>query len=182
MSSTLYPARTPGADGLLVFVMLDMLFFGLMLTAFCVGRVGQAELYAVSRQSLDVDLGMVNTMILLASSWAVAVAVRATALGRTRLRTLGLLLGIALGLAFLAVKSHEYRSKINVGITPLTSEFFTWYYAITGLHMLHVVAGVVALVVAWRVTAAPRTTESIGLFWHMVDLLWVMLFPIVYLL
>lgn len=183
--SALHPTvRVPGADGLLVFVMLDMLFFGLMLTAFAVGRIGHVDDYEAARRALDVGLGMANTMVLLASSWAVAVAVRAGFLGQPRVRALGLALAIALGLVFVVIKQHEYRTKLAAGLTPLTNDFFTWYYAVTGLHLLHVLGGLVALALVARLPVQPasaRATESVGLFWHMVDLLWLMLFPILYL-
>lgn len=179
--------RVPGAEGLLVFLMMDMLFFGLMLTAFAFGRVGETSMYDTSRRALDANLGMANTMVLLTSSWAVALAVRAAARGDTRTHSLGLLLAISLGLVFIAIKLHEYRTKIDAGISMVTNDFFTWYFAITGLHFLHVVGGLVALGIVLRGSRVRpdgplKSLESVGLFWHMVDLLWVMLFPIVYLI
>ena len=179
--------RVPGAKGLLVFLMMDMLFFGLMFTAFAFGRVGETSMYDTSRRALDANLGMANTMVLLTSSWAVALAVRAAARGDTRTHSFGLLLAISLGLVFVAIKLHEYRTKIDAGISMVSNDFFTWYFAITGLHFLHVVGGLVALAIVWRGSRVRsdrplKSPESVGLFWHMVDLLWVMLFPIVYLI
>lgn len=181
------PTRIPGAEGLLVFLLIDMMFFGLMLIAFAVGRAVDPQVFAQGRQALDVTLGMSNTMVLLSSSWALAVSVRAAERGASRLRTIGLIVAIGLGLGFVAIKLHEYATKIAAGITMMTSDFFTWYFAITGLHFLHVIGGLIAL---WVVLLKTRSTkeasihmqESVALFWHMVDLLWVMLFPILYLL
>src|SRR5687768_603455 len=96
--------HVPGAEGLLVFLLIDMLFFGVMLTAFAFGRVGDVALYETSRRALDVDLGMANTMVLLTSSWGVALAVRSAARGHPRVHAFGLLLAIALGLVFIAIK------------------------------------------------------------------------------
>lgn len=181
------PTRIAGAEGLLVFLLIDMMFFALMLVAFAVGRATEPLIFAQGRQTLDVTLGMSNTMVLLASSWAVAVSVRAAERGASGLRMIGMLAAMGLGLVFVAIKLHEYTSKIAAGITMMTSEFFTWYFAITGLHFLHVIGGLIALlVVVLKVRSAPGATvhlqESVGLFWHMVDLLWVMLFPILYVL
>ena len=123
--------------------------------------------------------GGINTMILLTSSFAMAWAIMRLRQDRNPRRALWCVL--VLGCAFLALKLYEWSVHIADGIVPGSSLFFTLYYFMTGLHAAHVVAGL-ALVV-W-VTARPRvhTTELVGLYWHFVDLVWVFLWPLFYLL
>ena len=124
-------------------------------------------------------IGGTNTMILLTSSFAMAWAILRARQNASPRRALACVM--VLGTAFLALKLLEWGIHIHDGITPGTSLFFTLYYLMTGLHAAHVVAGLA--LVAW-ITVRPRlhTMELVGLYWHFVDLVWVFLWPLFYLL
>ena len=146
-------------------------------------------LYEKSRQALDPAIGLLNTLILLTSGWLM---VQAVAAGRDgdRPRVLRFLaLTVLVGCGFALTKVLEYATKIRAGISMLTNEFFMYYFILTGIHFLHFVIGIIVLVVclmkARREPLDARFTvwfESAGSYWHMVDLLWIVLFPLLYLL
>ena len=181
--------RLPGVEGVWVFIAADMTIFALLFLSFMVGRQADPALYEASRQALDVDFGGLNTLILLSSSWCVVMAVEAVrrnALDRVPHWIAG---GLLLGLSFLVSKAFEYGAKIQAGITMLSNDFYMYYYTMTGLHLFHVVAGNVLLVVLWTMARQRRFTpgnavvlECGATYWHMVDLLWIVLFPLLYLL
>lgn len=171
-----------------MFIAADMAMFGLLFASFVVDRGKQAELFEASRRLLNPDIGGINTLILLTSSWLVALAVEAARRNQD-LRASRLLGGaIACGLAFGLSKAFEYGQKLRAGISLLSNPFFSYYYALTGIHLLHVAAGTVILGVLLRQVrsgayAGGRCAglESGASYWHMVDLLWIMLFPLLYL-
>jgi nitric oxide reductase NorE protein len=120
-------------------------------------------------------------MILLSSGLAAALGVHAMEHGKTLACRLWLALAGSLGLGFLAVKASEYADKAAHGISMDTDDFFTLFYLMTGFHALHVVLGIVILVVVgWKCSV--ENVETGTSFWHMVDLIWVLLYPIVYLI
>jgi nitric oxide reductase NorE protein len=153
------------------------------------GRVGAPAEFERSRETLHLGLGLVNTLVLLTSSYFMARAVVAT---RRRLRAhvrRNLRLALGIGSIFAVVKVFEYGSKFKVGISPVTNDFFMYYFALTGLHLLHYLGGMVALAVTLararrnELNAGyTRWIESVGVYWHMVDLIWIFLFPMLYLL
>lgn len=182
-----------GPPGIWIFIALDCTSFGLFFFVFMVQRIGQAEAFDRSSHLLDPHLGLLNTAILITSSWLVALANRAGRDGdmaRTRRMLLG---AITVASGFGVVKIAEYVEKFRAGITVVTDEFFTFYFALTGVHLLHYLIGMVVLGV---LAAGARTAAADGeaharyrgwldsgaLFWHMVDLLWVFLFSMLYLL
>ena len=128
-------------------------------------------------------------MILLTSSWLVALAVQLAHRRASRERISRLLAwGAACGLAFAVLKAVEYAKKLWAGISMLTNDFYMYYFTLTGLHLVHVAAGTLILLFLWRKasTASYERGNLAGLeagatFWHMVDLLWVVLFPLLYL-
>ena len=164
-----------------VLIVSELLVFGAALAAFLAVRAGEPELFAQSQGQLDRAAGALNTLVLVTSGLFAALAVRASEAAKFGRARLWLLLAIALGLLFLAVKGMEYADKAALGIDVDTNAFFTFYYLVTGFHALHVVAGIVILVlVGWR--AEPAGVEVGAAFWHMVDLVWVLRFPVIYLL
>jgi len=181
--------RLPGVEGIWFFVAADMLMFALLFGSFMVARLGHLALYEHSRQALDPNFGGINTLILLTSSWFLVLAVDAAKRGEaTRIpRYVAASLGCA-GL-FGCSKLFEYTEKLRAGITPLTDEFFMYYFALTGIHLLHVSVGAVGMLwllqTSRREAPSPRfvaVLETGAVYWHMVDLLWIMLFPLLYLL
>ena len=171
----------PGDLMMWVLIVSELAVFGAGLIAFLAVRLTDPLGFAQAQAHLDAAAAGINTMVLVTSGWLAALAVRAAEARRVaRLR--GLLAGAALlGVVFLWIKWQEYAGKAAAGIYFETHAFFTFYYLLTGFHAVHVVAGIVILaLVGWN--AAPRTVETGAAFWHMVDLVWVLLFPILYLL
>lgn len=181
--------RLPGVEGIWVFVAADMAMFAILFVSYMQGRLAEPALFEASRQTLDVNFGGINTLILLTSSWLVALGVVAVRQGRAERLPALLAAALACGLAFMVSKAIEYGGKLAAGITMLTNDFYMFYFTLTGIHLFHVTAGNVVLVVLWvkaRNGAFTQdncvTLECGATYWHMVDLLWIMLFPLLYLL
>lgn len=178
----------PGEAGLWIFLLGDMTLFAAIMLVFLWDRRSQPKVFTESAHQLLQPIGAINTLVLLLSSYLV---VRALAAHRAASHTSAKrLLAGAIGCAavFAALKAVEYTSEISAGHTPATGTFFTFYFVLTGLHLLHVVVGS-ALLLVWRAALtrqrpwakAQGLTEGIACYWHMVDLLWVAIFAIVYL-
>ncbi|MDB5976513.1 MAG: heme/copper-type cytochrome/quinol oxidase, subunit 3 [Nevskia sp.] len=180
----------PALPSIWYFVVADCIGFGIFFFVFMSERLSQAALFDKSSRQLDVRLGLSNTLILITSSWLVALATQATRqrnFQRAR-RLLPMALLVASGFAIL--KGIEYGTKISHGISPLTNPYFMFYFVLTGVHFLHYLVGMVVLtVLTIKVRGAEvggisfqMWMESGGIYWHLVDLLWVFLFPMLYLL
>lgn len=171
--------RLPGEPIMWVLIVSELLVFGAVLAAFLAVRATTPEIFAESQALLDREAGALDTLVLVTSGLFAAIAVRAGAAAKPGRARLWLLLAILLGVVLLVVKELEYADKTALGID--TNAFFTFYYLGTGCHALHVVAGIVILLlVGWR--AEPHALEVGAAFWHMVDLVWVLLFPVICLL
>ena len=183
-----YPATTPNAAERLpgdlmmwVLIISELLVFGAGLAAFMAVRTSDPAGFAEGRQALHGVAAGLNTMLLVTSGWCAALAVRAVEAGAERQCRMLLAAASALGAGFLAVKAWDYASLAALGHGLDDTAFFTFYFLLTGFHAAHVVAGIVILaLVGWKI--APRTVETGVAFWHMVDLVWVLLFPVIYLL
>lgn len=180
--------HVPGEPGIWVFVLADMCVFAAFFAVFLVARIPESQLFADSRPALTGIFGLINTIVLLTSSLFVAFAVRRLREGRRSEATWLVTGGMACGLIFLVVKVVEYSEKVAHGITPMTNDFFLYYFIFTGIHAVHVVLGLLGLTVVRFVVKRPvlgpndqRTAEIGASFWHMVDLLWIVLFPLFYL-
>jgi nitric oxide reductase NorE protein len=181
-------ANPPGTDGLWTFVFMDMVIFLLMFFAFMAERRAHVQLYTASQLRLDVLFGFANTLILLTSSWRVVEAVNASRRHAAEHVSRNLGLALLLGLVFAVSKVTEYTLKIRAGVTPATNSFYSFYFFITVVHFLHVIAGMVCIAYCRRHAAAQAGTaryqtglENVGLFWHFVDVLWIFIFPMLYL-
>jgi nitric oxide reductase NorE protein len=177
----------PGEAGLWVFLLGDMTMFGAFFTAFLVQRGQDEATFAASREALTVPVGAINTIVLLTSSLLVALAVRAHREGaRDRSRRLVAGAG-AFGALFGVIKVAEWATKAADGHHPASDLFFTYYYLLTGVHFLHLLIGGVVLAFWYRRLGAaarenePAVVEGCASYWHMVDLLWVVIFPVLYL-
>ena len=144
-------------------------------------------LFTQSQAELNRSLGLLNTLLLLTSSWCVAQAVAAARAGNAAARRY-LFGAIALGIGFVVVKAIEYNEKIAAGFTLNSNDFFIYYYMFTGIHLLHVVVGLGVLLwtttrfdKAGKVLGSASVVEGSGAFWHLVDLLWIILFALLYL-
>lgn len=174
-------SELPGELMMWVLIASELLVFGAGLLACLSVRITDPVRFAADQALLDQGAGALNTIVLVTSGLCAAVALRAREDGRRRTARLWLLAAGSLGGIFLIVKAFEYGSKASAGIDIDTSPFFTFYYLLTGFHTLHVIAGLVVLgLVAWA--DSQRNMEVAVAFWHLVDLVWVLLFPIIYVL
>lgn len=177
------------APGILTFIFADVMIFGVLFMAFMFERRAQIELFDNASSALDVALGLLNTLILMTSGLCVVLAVHFARLGRAIATRGWLLASMVIGAGFGVTKVIEYSDKLSHGITMLSNDFFMFYYVLTGVHFLHFLAGMVVLAVLWFRAAREAVDgplfgwiESGALYWHMVDLLWIVIFPMLYLL
>lgn len=177
----------PGYEGVWVFVFADMAVFSLMFGCFMWDRHHDLALFETSRQALSLNFGGINTLILLTSSMLVVLSVDALKAGRRNVAPICLALAAASGVAFTISKVFEYRAKFDADIGLSTNDFFMYYFIMTGLHLGHVVVGTIVMVVlalkARSVQPGDPITvyESGATYWHMVDLLWICIFALLYL-
>jgi cytochrome c oxidase subunit 3 len=186
--------------GMWVFLATEVLFFGGLFAAYMLYRVWYPETWGAASRTLDITLGTVNTMVLIGSSLTMALAVHAAAGDQRRRLMMFLVLTMLLGLVFLGIKGIEYAHKFEEhhvpglsfhfeGTAPERANlFFSLYFAMTGLHALHMVIGLgimtVMLIMAARGQFSARwhtPVEISGLYWHFVDIIWIFLFPLLYL-
>lgn len=183
--------------GMWVFLATEVLFFGGVITAYVMYRSAYREAFALASRSLEIVPGTIMTLVLLASSLTMAMAVHFSQLGNRRLLALCLILTIVLGLGFLGIKGTEYYHKWEDHHIPgrgwiwqgpqsrLAELFIYFYFALTGLHALHMIIGVgimtVLVALTWEGRVRNHTVEISGLYWHFVDIVWIFLFPLLYL-
>jgi nitric oxide reductase NorE protein len=180
--------RMPGEEGTWVFLFGDMIVFGVFFATFMYERARAPELFDESRQTLSITIGLINTLVLLTSSLFVVTAMRAIRTSERAAARLMLIGALICGLAFVGLKAVEYTAKVNEGHTPDQNSFYLYYFILTGLHLFHVLIGITVLVLlltqAGRTEFSPKRMALIeggGCFWHLVDLLWIVLFPLLYL-
>lgn len=178
----------PGEPGVWVFLFGDMVVFGAFFATFMYERAQAPGLFDESRHTLSIGIGLTNTLILLTSSLFVVTAIRALRLSQRRTAQWLLIGALVCGLTFIALKTVEYSTKVAQGHPPNANTFYLYFYSLTGLHLLHVVVGVLVLALLLTQTrhaelGATRTgfVEGGACFWHLVDLLWIILFPLLYL-
>ncbi|AMA57339.1 cytochrome c oxidase subunit 3 [Bradyrhizobium sp. CCGE-LA001] len=170
----------PGDPMIWVLISSELAAFGLFLGAFIVTRALHPAIFAAGQATLDAHLAGINTVVLVTSGWAAARGTAAARAGRRQVARGWLFGAMTLGGLFIAVKLLEYAGEIAKGNGLETSAFFTLYFLLTGFHLLHVGLGIVILAVVSRSTEA-SSVETGAAFWHMVDVLWVVMFPIIYL-
>jgi cytochrome c oxidase subunit 3 len=177
--------------GMWLFLASEIMFFTGFIGSYVVLRMNNAEACLKDQHLIQgtLNLAVVNTVLLILSSLTMALAVHNARQSRQQLTSMYLLLTIMLGSGFLVIKAFEYMEKFGHDIYPSTSVFFSAYFTMTGFHGLHVLAGVFVLtgILAASVSGAYkgghfRPVEMTGLYWHLVDLIWIFLFPILYLI
>jgi cytochrome c oxidase subunit 3 len=175
--------------GVWTFLATEVLLFGALFTAYIVFRLKYPDLFRVEHAKLDRVLGAVNTVVLITSSFTVVLGLDAIKRGKARLLEACFGATILLAAVFLCVKYVEYAAKFHHGLYPGTNLFFSLYFMMTGLHGIHVLLGmgllsyVIVLSRRGRLSAGYYTpAEMSGLYWHFVDLVWIYLFPLLYLL
>lgn len=169
----------PGELIMWVLIISELAVFCVCLLIFLALRLTDPQMFAQSQDQLHRASAGINTGVLVSSGY---LAARAVAAVRSGASARGWLLGAAgLGTVFLALKAVEYADAVGKGLGVDTNAFFTFYYLLTGFHAAHVVAGIVILLLV-AIRPQPEGVQAGAQFWHMVDLVWVLLFPIIYLL
>jgi cytochrome c oxidase subunit 3 len=198
--------REAGTLGMWVFLITEIMFFGGLFTGYVIYRTHNPASFAAGSSGLNVALGAANTVVLICSSLTMALAVYYAQVGSRRMQIIFLLLTMLLGATFLVVKAFEYAEKFRDNHVPWLNfqwegamppgasvpniQMFYWiYFAMTGLHALHMIIGlgILSFLVyfAWRGRYTPEyhsPVELSGLYWHFVDIVWIFLFPLLYLL
>ena len=180
-------ARLAGDLAIWFFILAELLAFGLFFAAYAFARSGDVEAFSLQQAALDRDSGAINTVLLLTSSYFVVRAVQAAAADRGTVAARWLLGAIGCGAGFVIVKLAEYVSAYAAGISLSSSTFHMFYLSLTVFHFMHVLLGLVILVALWNNARKGHygSTELHGMetgaaYWHMVDLVWLILFPLVY--
>jgi cytochrome c oxidase subunit 3 len=191
--------------GMWIFLITEIMFFGGMFAVYIVYRSWYPDVFAIASSSLNEIIGALNTGVLLLSSFTMVMAVRAGQLGQQKMIVIFLILTLLFGGVFLGVKAYEWNEKFEEhhipgqaafhldGVHPEDQGhaqlFFSIYFAMTGLHALHMVIGVgilltlIVLARKGRFSASYYTPVDVaGLYWHFVDIIWIFLFPLLYLI
>jgi cytochrome c oxidase subunit 3 len=202
--------RAAGTLGMWVFLVQEIMFFGGLFLAYTLYRTTYPGAFAVASNTLDIKMGAINTAVLICSSLTMAMAVYFAQTGKRKNQIVFLLVTMVFGATFLVIKGFEYAEKFKehhvpvlgmfhwdvaheplpVGVLEHQVEMFFWiYFAMTGLHALHMIIGlgIMAWLVykAWKGAFTPEyyaPVEISGLYWHFVDIVWIFLFPLLYLL
>jgi cytochrome c oxidase subunit 3 len=202
--------RDAASLGMWLFLGTEVMFFGGMFCAYLIYRLWYYNEFAAGSRSISLLLGTINTVVLICSSLTVALGVRAAQMGKRKLLVILLLLTMLFGLAFLGIKGIEWYQKYEehhipgstfsaenliqeypgIHIDPQHEQiYFSLYFALTGLHALHMVIGLGIFTVltfyAWKGKYSPEyytPVEIGGLYWHFVDIVWIYLFPLLYLI
>lgn len=187
--------------GMWVFLVTEILFFGGLFVAYIVFRSWHPDLFEQAAMTLDTTLGALNTVVLIASSLTIVLAVRAAQVDKQRQILIMIGTTILLAIVFMVVKYFEYASKFESGMLPagmyfydgidheLAPVFYSIYYMLTGLHGIHVLVGIGLM--GWLFVRAYNGAyhsgyftqlEVVALYWHLVDIIWIFLFPLLYLI
>ncbi len=187
--------------GMWLFLLTEILLFGGLFAAYAIFRSLNPDMFYQAHKFLNVTLGTINTCVLITSSLSMALAIRSMQSGNKRAALIGLYVTLALAAVFLVIKYFEYHHKFHLGQLPgkyytftgiqgtNPHIFFGIYFAMTGLHGVHVLVGM--SVIIWMIARTHRNhfsaayftpLELTGLYWHLVDLIWIYLFPLLYLI
>ena len=181
---------TNGKLGIWLFLASEVMLFGALFATYIILRTGSID-WPLGRDILNVPMATLNTIVLISSS--VTMVMAWASLMRKSLSKFRLYMGLTVffGFCFCIIKYFEYSAKLHHGLLPSTNNFLAVYFTLTGLHALHVISGMVVNAYLWGPGAKLWKTrpewftgrvENAGLFWHFVDLVWIFLFPILYLL
>lgn len=179
--------RLAGDLAIWFFIMAELVAFAVFFAAYAFARAANVEAFDLAQQTLNRDAGAINTLLLLTGSALVVRAVQGAQRDESRQAAPWMLGGIICGLIFLGVKMAEYSAAFDHGVSLSSSTFDMFYLSLTFFHFMHVILGLVILSVLWVNLRANRYgpdnmngLESGAAYWHMVDLLWLILFPLVY--
>ena len=180
-------ATPPGDLAIWVFIFAELLAFGVFFVAYAFARANNVELFNESQQHLNRTSGAINTLVLITSSYFMVRAVAAIKQGLSNSCARWIASAIGLGFVFLAIKIAEFNATFAAGISLSTNTFYMFYLSLTIFHFMHVILGMVILaaVMVKALRGGYSAENHIGVetgasYWHMVDLLWIILFPLVY--
>jgi cytochrome c oxidase subunit III len=192
--------RDSSKFGMWIFLVTEILFFGGLFAAYAIYRAWNPEIFHNAHKALDWRLGMLNTLVLITSSLTIALAIRSLQVGKPKPAERYLWATLLLAATFMFVKYHEYAHKFHLGELPgkyytytgiegtNPHVFFSIYFMMTGLHGIHVLIGMG--VILWMIIRTRKgqfgamyynPVEVTGLYWHLVDIIWIFLFPLLYL-
>lgn len=179
--------HVPGESSMWFFVIGDLLIFAVYFVGYMYFRGQHQDLFLRSQARLNVDIGAVNTVMLLTSSLFVALGTAAARAGNSANALRGWGIALAFGAAFPLLKLFEWIPEVNAGLTPGENLFFMYYFVMTGMHLCHVALGLVIMCFVirnLRTSAEPKMSlvETGATYWHMVDVLWLVLFALLYLM
>mgnify|MGYP001324466182 CR=1 FL=1 len=177
----------PGDLAIWLFIFAELLAFGVFFLSYAFARANNVELFNQSQLHLNRESGAINALVLITSSYFVVRAVAAIKEGHERLCANWLGVAIALGFVFIVIKVFEFHAKFSAGISLSTNTFYMFYLSLTLFHFMHVILGMIILA-AVMIKArsggySPENhtgVETGASYWHMVDLVWIILFPLVY--
>jgi nitric oxide reductase NorE protein len=170
----------PGNPMMWILILSELAVFGVAFVGFSVARMFDPVTFDMGQAHLDRLLGGLNTLVLLTSGFLAALGVEAGRAGRGKVASRRMLAAAAVGCVFLVIKLIEYSATLSAGYDINTDAFFALYFLLTGFHFFHVIMGIIVLCVVARWNAI-ENLETGAAFWHMVDLIWVLLYPLVYL-
>ena len=171
----------PGELIMWILIVSELLVFAAGITVMMAVQMTDPQGFADARAMLDGRLAALNTIVLVTSGLFAARAERAAAAGLRRRARIGLALAALGGVAFLSIKGAEYAHDLALGASIDGHPFFTFYFLLTGFHAAHVIAGVAVLALV-AIRARPEGVQAGAMFWHMVDLVWVLILPPIYLM
>lgn len=182
-------SKIPGSMAVWVFIYAELFEFGLFFIGFLVAKIYYPHEFYQGPSQLSTTTGLLNTLVLLTSSFFVVRAIKAIKRGDQRRTVMWLCLTIIAGLSYCAIKTWEYNLNDSIGVTPRTNYYFASYYYITFNHLLHVLIGTCTIAFVAILTALGFYTkdsheglESAASYWHMIDLVWILIFPLIYVL
>lgn len=178
----------PGGILIWIVIFLELITFGMALVAMVYTSKDEPEVFHNSRLILNSTIGAINTLFLLVSGFFMAQTVHYFKQHAVSRASLSLKLTILGGVLFLALKSFEYYDKIEMGYSIGYNTFFSFYWMLTLFHVIHVLVGIVILIIMYfdirkkGVEANLENIEASAAFWHMCDIIWILLFPVIYLI
>ena len=179
--------RLVGDLAVWLIILAELLAFGIFFLSYAFARTFEVALFNVSQSTLDLNSGAINTALLITGSWCVVRAVQAIKRDASGMSARWQLAALACGSGFVVIKWLEFSAKADAGLDLSSNTFYMFYFLLTGFHFLHVLAAMVFLTILLVKTRAGHygshdhhALESGAAFWHMVDLLWIVLFPLVY--
>ncbi|WP_435832958.1 cytochrome c oxidase subunit 3 [Nocardia vinacea] len=180
------PARhLPGQPDMWAFVLFETLIFTAYFVVYLIARIRDQDNYLHEQAQLELGFGIFDTIVILTSSWSVARCVQSARAGRYRPALVDAVLTLSLGLVFLASKIVEWHRELRLGNGFTTSDFFSHYFFLTGIHGAHVLIGIVVMsVVIHEIRRPARRSQQLietgATYWHTVDFLWVLIFSLLY--